>query len=284
LLVFDLKTEAVIDLCDAGAIAAQSVAEIAGQCQVIFLCLPTFAHVRETLLGKGGIASHAAPGTLIVDQTSGDPAETQAMATELEGHGLVLVDAPVSGGPRRAVAGTLAVMVGADPAAYARLHGILAPITSNIFHAGPVGAGNVAKLANNLLLAGQQVVTLEAVAFAARNGVPPEAMCDILMAGTGNNYYLANLLSTHIVKGKLRYTGALGTLQKDVSLACKLADSSGAALMLGGTVRALLQQAVNEFGPEVSVNALALTMERLVGAQIVPVPNDLDIEGGDSNG
>src|SRR5207253_1392880 len=144
--------------------------------------LPTSDNVRTVIFGENGIASAAKPGTLIIDQTSGDPTATRAMAAELEarGGGLQLMDAPVSGGARGADAGTIAIMIGAAPAQYERIAPVLRCISPNLFHAGGVGTGHVAKLANNLLSGGQRLLSIEAMTLAVKNGIAPETAVNII--------------------------------------------------------------------------------------------------------
>ncbi|WP_323032516.1 NAD(P)-dependent oxidoreductase [Paracoccus sp. (in: a-proteobacteria)] len=159
LVVYDLSAEALARMADAGATVAGSVSELAQACDVIFLCLPTSDHVRGVLFDEGGLAASARPGTLIIDQTSGDPTATREMASILAETGIEMVDAPLSGGLKGAEEGTVAIMVGGSEAQFARIHPLLEAIGPNVFHAGPLGAGNAVKLANDLVSAAHRLIS-----------------------------------------------------------------------------------------------------------------------------
>lgn len=275
LRVYDPDQAAVRRLVERGATAADGPRDIAS-CDLVLLCLPTSEHVRKVLLGKDGIAALARPGTLIVDQTSGDPTVTRAIAAELAQRGIELVDAPVSGGPSGADAGTIAIMVGAEPAQFERIEPVLKAISPNVFHAGGIGCGHVVKLANNLLSAGTRLMTLEAMALAVKNGVAGEKALEIMMASGGRNYWMEKYMATHILTGKLKAAFALGLLHKDVRLACQLGQDSGMPMLFGNLAKDFYQMALNEAGPESPVNVVALTMDRITGSHVVPKNHSVD--------
>jgi 3-hydroxyisobutyrate dehydrogenase len=275
LLVHDMSETATQRLEQLGATASPSLQDLAARCDIILLCLPTSAHVRSVIFGANGIASAARRGTLIVDQTTGDPTETRAMAAELVEKGLELIDAPVSGGPQGADAGTIAIMVGASTAQFEHIQPLLHSISLNVFHAGEVGAGHVAKLANNLLSAGQRLLSLEAVALAVKNGLEPHKAVGIIMAGSGRNFYVEKFMSSHILTGKLASGFTVGLLHKDVRLACKLGVDSGVTMLFGNLAREFYQMTMNEMGPDTQVNAVALVIDRLAGTHVVPTDYSL---------
>ncbi|VTU45348.1 2-(hydroxymethyl)glutarate dehydrogenase (plasmid) [Variovorax sp. SRS16] len=277
LRVHDQSEAAVQRLVDRGATRCASSSELAGHCDIIFLCLPTSDHVRAVIFGEEGIAGAAKPGTLIVDQTTGDPTATRAMAAELSALGLALIDAPVSGGPQGADAGTIAIMVGAAPAQYDRIQPILHAISPNVFQAGDVGTGHVAKLVNNLVAGGQRLLSLEAIALAAKNGIAPRTAVDILMAGSGRNFFVERFMNSHIISGKLASGFTLGLLHKDVRLACQLGEDSGVTMLFGNMVKEFHQMTINEMGRDAQVNSVALMMDRLAGTQVVPADHDLKL-------
>ncbi|UVF76659.1 NAD(P)-dependent oxidoreductase [Gordonia mangrovi] len=133
--------------------------------------------------GRRRVAGDLRSRALVVDQTSGDPTATRAMATELAQHGIDLIDAPVSGGTKGAQAGTISIMVGASDDQCARASEVLSAISPNIFHAGDVGAGHAMKLVNNVISGAQRLLTLEGLALAAKNGVAPAEAIEILKSG-----------------------------------------------------------------------------------------------------
>lgn len=270
LLVFDLQEAAVASLVERGATRCASVRELGQQCGVVFLCLPTSEHVRSALSGPEGLAQALRPGALVIDQTTGDPSQTRAMAAELSGRGIAMVDAPVSGGPQGAAAGTIAMMVGAPASQWERVRSILAAISPRIFHAGDVGAGHVIKLVNNVILAGERALTLEAVALAAKNGIEPATAAAILGAGGARNGFIETHLKDGVVRGKLDVGFTLGLMLKDVRLACKLASDSGVPLLHGALTREFFQLCVNEMGSQAQLDTAALVVDRMAGTHVVP--------------
>jgi 3-hydroxyisobutyrate dehydrogenase len=242
---------------------------------VIFLCLPTSDHVREVIFGKAGLSASLRPGTMIVDQTTGDPIATRAMAADLAERGVDLIDAPVSGGKQGAQAGTIAIMVGAAPEQFARIEPIFKAISPNIFHAGGVGNGHVVKLSNNLLSMATRFLTYESVALAVRNGVDPKTVVDIMLASGGRNAYLERIMAPRVLNGKLNVGFTLGLAHKDVRLACKLGEDSGVPMFFGHLARDLYQTCIAEMGADNQVETAALVIDRLAGTQVVPAENDL---------
>lgn len=272
LSVFDLNADAVGRMARDGATPCSSATDIAADCDIVFLCLPTTDHVRELLFGDGKLAASARAGTLIVDQTTGDPVESRRIAAELATAGVEMVDAPVTGGPEAAVAGTIAMLVGGTDAQFERVAPILRRISPNVFHAGSFGTGYVAKLTNNLLFAAQRVMTLEAVAMAAKNGLDPTKAVEILMSGSSRSFFLEHTMAPRILTGDLESGFTLGLSHKDVRLATELGLASNVPMIFGNLVREFYQIGINEFGRDAQVNSLALLMDRIAGTQIVPPP------------
>lgn len=270
LLVHDRDPAAVQRLVALGATAATDAADLAARCDVLLLCLPTTEHVRSLVFGARGIAGAARPGTLVLDQTTGDPVATRAMVPELESAGLDFVDAPVSGGPEAAHAGTISIMVGATPELFARAEPVLRVISPKVFHAGAFGTGYVAKLANNMLFSATRLATLEAVALAAKNGIEPRRAAEILLAGSSRNFFMEHTLLPRILSGELASGFTLELAHKDVRLATQLGVETEVTLLIGNLVREFYQMCISELGRDVQVNATALVMDRLAGTQMVP--------------
>ncbi|WP_269768924.1 NAD(P)-dependent oxidoreductase [Caballeronia calidae] len=274
--VYDLSATAVEALVDLGAKACSSLAELASVCDTIFLCLPTSNHVREMLFGEGGIASALRRGTMIVDQTTGDPMATAEMARQIAALGSELIDAPVSGGIQGAEAGTIAIMVGAHAPQFERISPILASISKNVFHAGAPQAGQVIKLVNNMLSAAQRLLSFEGMALAVKNGVDPQKACEILVAGGARNVFLEKFMASHILKGDLYSGFTLGLMHKDVRLACELGSDSGVPMLFGNLTRDFYQICINEFGKDAQVHSAALMVDRCSGSKLVPKNSDYE--------
>ena len=275
LLVYDQAQSACRVLAEAGAEVAADLPTLAARCDLIFLCLPTSDHVREVIFGPAGLVGGLRPGTMIVDQTTGDPIVTRAIAADLAKQGVDLVDAPVSGGRQGAQAGTIAIMVGATAEQFARIEPIFQAISPNVFHAGGTGNGHVVKLANNLLSMATRLLTFESVMLAARNGVDPKTIVEIMRASGGRNAYLERILGPRVLNGQLQVGFTLGLAHKDVRLACKLGEDSGVPVFFGHLARDLYQICIAEMGAENQVDTAGLVLDRLSGTHVVPEDNDL---------
>ncbi|MEU6647340.1 NAD(P)-dependent oxidoreductase [Saccharomonospora sp. NPDC046836] len=270
LAVYDRDPRATGELATLGATVCADPAEVAKHADTIFLCLPTSEHVRDVLLGSGGLAGAARPGTLVVDQTTGDPAITRALSAELADRDVHLIDAPVSGGTRGAENGTIAIMVGADEALLERVWPVLTAISPNVHHAGGVGTGHTIKLVNNLLSCTQRLLTMEVVSLAAANGMDPSTAVDILLAGGGRNAYLERVMGPEIVHGRITAGFTLGLAHKDVRLACQLGSDSGVPLFYGNLSQQLYQSAISALGRDAKVDSAVAAVERLADTMIMP--------------
>lgn len=271
MLVHDADPAATARAGAAGLRTADSLAEVAARCDTLMLCLPTSSEVRTAIFGPGGLASAARPGTLLVDQTTGDPIATRAMAAELAHSGVELIDAPVSGGLRGAENGTIAIMVGASDGQYARIEPVLKAISPNVFHAGGVGCGDVMKLANNMMSAAGRLVGLEAMALAVKNGIEPHRAADIFLASSGSNFWMQHFIRK-VIDGDIVSNFTLGLSYKDVRLATQLGVDSEVPMFFGNLVREFYAMCINEVGREAQVNSAALVMEKIAGTTIVAKP------------
>ena len=267
---FDMNAEAVAAQVSLGAAAAPDLRSVAKECDVIFLCLPTSAHVRQVIFGPDGLSGDLRPGTVIIDQTSGDPRETRQINDELASLGVDLVDAPVSGGPVRAAQGTIAIMVGCADEQYARVQTLLHRISPNVCRAGELGSGHAVKLVNNLVSGIIRWATLEGVALAAKLGVCPQSAVEIMSAGGARNDWMAAVMGPQILNGNLANGFSIGLAHKDLKVACELADAASVPLLLGNLTREIYRMCVNEWGYDTKVDATALMMDRMAGTHVVP--------------
>lgn len=267
LRLYDLRPEAAQALAADGGVPQQSPAALAEGSDLVLTCLPTSNEVREAIFGKGGIAEGLKAGGVIADMTTGDPLATRAMAEELKGRGLTLIDAPVSGGPHGAEAGTIAIMVGAPDDVYARVAPVLRQISPNVFHAGGVGNGQTMKLVNNVIAASIRQITFEAIAMGVKNGLTLQTCIEVLNKGSGRSY-TSELMLPRLADGSLKANFTLELMLKDVRLATELGQKSGAPMHLGGLVRENLLAALNDLGPRADVNEIVRRYERAAGVKI----------------
>jgi len=192
LVVHDLAAEPVAALVALGARSAPDVTQAAAEAELSITSLPTLAVVEDVILGPGGVIEAAPPGAMVMDMSTGSPELARRMWAAGAARGVPVLDAPVSGGPRGARNGTLAVMVGGDEGAFARVLPVLEGLAAVVRHMGPAGAGQATKLTNNLLAAAHMAVLAEAVALASREGLDPAAVYEVISSGTGDSRVLRN--------------------------------------------------------------------------------------------
>ena len=203
---------------------------ICARTRIIMLSLPKSEHVRDVVEGADGLLAHAQPGTLVIDATTSDADTSRACAKRLKAAGHAFLDAPVSGLPLAAKAGTLAFMVGGEAQDLARATPYLAPVAGEVIHVGDSGAGNVAKLINNLLSSTHTVIAAEAARLAESSGVNAESMMQVLNASSGRSWATQVLYPRFVLTGGYDAGFACELMRKDVRLGQKLMASAGVSL------------------------------------------------------
>jgi 3-hydroxyisobutyrate dehydrogenase len=197
-----------------------------GDVETLILSLPSSA-VVEAVLEDEKTANALARGTVVVDMSSSEPARTRALADRLAGLGLRLVDAPVSGGVRGAVAGSLAILTGGDAVDLDQVAPVFVPLAKTVIAVGPVGSGHAAKALNNLVSAATLSVTVEALRLGERFGIAPETMTEVLNSSSGRSNTSENKVSQFMTSGTYGSGFALQLMAKDVGIAVDLADDLG---------------------------------------------------------
>jgi len=245
LSVFDLSPAAIKTLADAGASVAASAQEAVSSAEVVISMLPASRHVEALYLGEAGILSHIPAGTLIIDCSTIAAQSAINVATAAKQQGLDMLDAPVSGGTGGAIAGTLTFIVGGASDVLERARSILSAMGKNIFHAGAAGAGQTAKICNNMLLGILMAGTAEALALGIANGLDPQVLSDIMNKSSGRNWALElyNPIPGVMenVPASRAYSGGFGVdlMLKDLGLAAETALNAHAAIPLGELTRNL---------------------------------------------
>jgi 3-hydroxyisobutyrate dehydrogenase len=270
LSVFDNDPAKCDVFASKGVDVAGSLAELATNSDIIFTCLPTSAITETVLFGPDGLSSHLSSHHIIVDMTSGDPAQSRDQAGRLADADICFADAPVSGGPRGARDGVIAIMVGGAVPLYNVLHPVLSVISCNIFHAGDVGAGHALKAGNNLLNLICRMATFEVVSLLVNAGVAPDKAVDILQKSSGRNYATEITLPDNILSGKMHQGFSMALMQKDAGLALAMAANLKQAMPLGDTALNALQTAIDAHGIDADMSLVALSYEDATGARIRP--------------
>ena len=192
-LAFDVVPAALDAAASLGAERAGSVGETARNCEIVITMLPSSANVEAVYLGSGGIVESAGEGRLCVDMSTIDPGTSQRVAARLKERGLRFLDAPVSGGVGGAAAGTLAIMVGGDARDLAEARPALAAMGTNIIHVGAVGAGEVAKLCNNLISGAALVAVAEAFRIGEAFGVDAQVLTNVIAKSSGSTWVMEHM-------------------------------------------------------------------------------------------
>ncbi|MGH7320224.1 MAG: NAD(P)-dependent oxidoreductase, partial [Candidatus Rokuibacteriota bacterium] len=218
-----------------GASAVGSAAEAAGRVEVLITMLPNSPEVEEAYLGAKGVLEGARPGLVCVDMSTIDPATTRRVGERLATASVRMVDAPVSGAVPRAVEGTLTIMVGGDAAVVESVHPILSAMGTNVIHVGSLGAGEVAKICNNLIAGVSMIAVAEAFTMGMRAGVDPKVLHEVISKSSGNCWAIEHNCPVPGLVAKAASTNGFAAgfmtdlMAKDLSLA------RGAARDLGTT-------------------------------------------------
>lgn len=245
LKAFDLSQAACAKWAEQGLAIAASAADAVRGAQAVISMLPASQHVESLYLGEAGLLAQLQPGTLVIDCSTIAAASAQKVAHAAAARDLPCIDAPVSGGTGGAIAGTLTFMVGGEDSALSLARPLLEKMGANIFHAGAAGAGQTAKICNNMLLGILMIGTSEALALGVANGLDPKVLSEIMRRSSGGNWALEKynpmpgvMDTAPASKG---YAGGFGTdlMLKDLGLAQENAAAVKASTPLGGLARSL---------------------------------------------
>ncbi|UDI94160.1 MULTISPECIES: NAD(P)-dependent oxidoreductase [Pseudomonas] len=229
-------------LVEAGARQVATPAELCEQADVVMLCLADTAVVREVVFGPAGVAEGAKPGQLLVDFSSLEPTATREMAAELAGKtGMAWLDSPVSGGVVGAEAGSLAIMVGGDAADLDRVRPVLLELGQRVTHMGGIGAGQVTKACNQMIVACNALVIAEVVALAEQAGVDASLIAEALAGGFADSRPL-QILAPQMAESRFEpVKWHVRTLLKDLDTAVKFSRETGSATPISGLAAQLMR-------------------------------------------
>ncbi len=247
LAAFDLSADACRHWGSEGLRIAASAVEAVAGVEAVISMLPASQHVEALYLGNGGpgLLTQIAPGTIVIDSSTIAAATSRKLAAAATAAQIASIDAPVSGGTGGAIAGTLTFMVGGTAWDLERARPLLEKMGQNIFHAGEAGAGQTAKICNNMLLGILMIGTSEALALGVANGLDPKVLSEIMRRSSGGNWALEKYNPVPGVMesapASRHYAGGFGTdlMLKDLGLAQESAAAVRAATPLGGLARSL---------------------------------------------
>jgi 3-hydroxyisobutyrate dehydrogenase-like beta-hydroxyacid dehydrogenase len=267
LTVHDVDHAAMQRLVALGAHGAGSPAEVAEATEIVLTSLPTPEIVHEVALGERGIAGGSRVKSVIELSTIGPGAATR-VAAGLAGRAIQWIEAPVSGGVRGALDGTLAVMVACPEATLEVVEPILRTFGKTFFVGEKPGLAQVVKLGNNLLSLTAVAITSEALAMGVKAGVKPAVMLEVINAGSGRNSATQDKFPQAVLPGTFDFGFTTGLSYKDVRLCVDEAEALGVPMVVGSAVRALLALTRARFGPESDFTSIARVVEEWAGVEI----------------
>lgn len=242
---FDTFEQARDKYKEAGGKSAPTAAEAVSGTAAVITLLPDGKIVRAAV---EAIKASLAPGAVVIDMSSSAPLGTRTLGEEIIAAGFEFVDAPVSGGVKRAIDGTLAIMVGGDAKTIDRVDPVLAAMGKSIFRTGPLGSGHAAKALNNYVSAAGLAAAAEAVAIGERFGLAPDILTDVLNASTGRNNSTENKLKQFVIPAKFTSGFSMALMAKDIRTADELAHQIGVTAPLADKVAALWDAALDNLG------------------------------------
>jgi 3-hydroxyisobutyrate dehydrogenase len=268
LTVSNRSRRVVDEVASQGATAAGGPAEVAEKTDVVCLCLPVPATVDEVVLGSGGVLEAIRPGSVVLDFSTIGPGTCRAVAEKLREKDCWYLDAPVSGGTTGAEAGTLTVMVGGERAQYERVLPVLEAVGRKIVYAGPVGAGAVVKLMNQLLVAINLAGAAEAMVLGVKAGVDPQLLYDTISSATGNSAQLSRNFPDMIFKGKFDPMFSVDLLHKDVGLGLEVGKDTRVRMLMSALALQILEEAREAGHGEEDIAAVIRPLEKLAGTEV----------------
>lgn len=256
---------------EVGGRAAATAADAAAGAGVLVTMLPTSAHVVPVI---HEVQSSLPAGAVVVEMSSGVPSVTRALAADLDGRGVCLVDCPVSGGVARAVTGELSIMAGGDADALARVAPVLAALGTSVHHCGGVGTGQAMKSLNNLVSAGGFLIGIEALLIGQRCGLEPDRMIEVLNASSGTNNSTQNKYAQFVLTRAFDSGFGLDLMAKDLGIAVDMAREAGVAVPFSATCAALWASATGLLGPGRDHTEMARFSEAIGGLELGGTPSD----------
>ena len=267
LIVYDLRPGPVAELREAGATTAVSCRDAAARSDVIITMLPDGPDVEKAVLGPEGVLEGARAGSVVVDMSSINPNVSQKIALACAGKGVDFLDAPVSGGEPKAIDGTLSIMVGGAPEVFERVRPILQKMGSTATLTGPVGAGNITKLANQIMVACNIAAMGEALVLATRAGLDPEVVFNAVKGGLAGSTVL-NAKAPMVIARNFKPGFRIELHQKDLRNALLTAESAKVSLPFTSLVQQMLIALMNEGKGQLDHSGIVQFIEQMAGIEI----------------
>ena len=267
LLVYDIVPALVERAVAFGASSEGTARAVAEKSDIVITMLPDGPEVEKAVLGPAGVLEGARPGSTIVDMSSINPLVAQKVGAACEAKGVRFLDAPVSGGEPKAIDGTLAIMVGGDEAVFNELAPVLRSMGSSVTLTGPVGAGNVTKLANQIIVACNIAAMGEALVLATRAGLDPNVVFNAIKGGLAGSTVL-NAKAPMVIGRNFKPGFRIRLHEKDLRNALLAAESMKVALPLTSTVQQMLIALMNQGKGDLDHAAIVTFIEGMAGVEV----------------
>ncbi len=264
---FDIVAENLANVVAAGATAAASSKAVAEQCPIVITMLPNSPHVKEAVLGPGGVLEGAKAGTILIDMSSIAPLASQEIAKACSAKGVKMIDAPVSGGEPKAIDGTLSIMVGGDVEVFNSVKEILLRMGASAVYCGPIGAGNTTKLANQVVVACNIAACAEAFTLARKAGVDPVRVLDAIQGGLAGSTVM-NAKVPMMLQGNFKPGFKIDLHIKDLANALDTGHEVGAPLPLTAAIMEMMQTLKADGDGQNDHSALARYYAKVCGTKI----------------
>ncbi|MDM5225836.1 NAD(P)-dependent oxidoreductase [Cytobacillus sp. NJ13] len=268
LSVYDLDHMALQSFANIGAIVYESPIALAKANDYVLTVLPNAQIVKSVVLGSNGLLSGFSKDSTLIDMTSSIPEVTIEIGNELLKHGVNMLDAPVSGGVKKAEDGTLAIMAGGDEAVFQNASPLLSDIGSNVTHVGDLGSGHTIKALNNMLCATTLAATAEILTIGIKMGLKPEKMLEVINTSSGRSHSSEIKFPQQVLSRKFDVGFTIDLMCKDLAIAAGMAENTGVPAFVSNTVLELWQYAKSKGGGEMDHTAIARFIEDLAGVEM----------------
>ena len=267
LVVYDVVAALVDAVTADGATSGESCRDVASRSEIVITMLPDGPEVEQAILGPGGVLEGIRAGSAVIDMSSISPLVSQKVGAACAKKDVKFLDAPVSGGEPKAIDGTLAIMVGGDAQVFQSMQPILEKMGSSVILTGPVGAGNVTKLANQIMVACNIAAMGEALVLASKAGLNPEVVFNAVKGGLAGSTVL-NAKAPMVMTRNFKPGFRIRLHQKDLRNALLTAESMKVALPLTGMVQQMLMALINKGKGDLDHSAIVTFIEELAGIEV----------------
>jgi 3-hydroxyisobutyrate dehydrogenase len=267
MIVYDRNPQAMENLLQAGAQRAASAREVVEGAEIVLTSLPASPDVEAVYLEPGGLVDSAKPGTMLIDLSSVLPSTPRKIEPRAQARGVHFLEAPVSGGVSGARAATLAIMVGGDPETLTRAQPVLRAIGPNIFHVGPVGAGNTVKAINNMMASVNALAMMEGVALGVKAGLDPMTIYEVVKASSGGSKALERIPNS-LIPRQFEPGFKVQLMNKDLETFNSIAKELHVPVSFANVAQQYQQMAIAAGLAEQDTSVVMTIIERLAAMQV----------------